>query len=645
MMKSVLFASATWIACLSLASTAALGQTAPIQIAVDLSDVARHLYHAEIDLPVKPGPLTLTTPKWIPGEHRPTLIVDSITGIVFTANGQTLPWRRDDVDLFEYHVSIPQGVTHLHAHLDLVNPGRQTDKLAAFEWQGLLLYPAHIPVRDIPIQPTVIVPAGWGVGTALTPTAAVAPKPNAADGQTADLHAYAPTNVEQLEDSPLIMGQYFKEFPLAPDVTPKHYIDVVADEDGDQNLRPALLAELNNLVHETGAMYASRHYYAYHFLLTLTDNTAGEGLEHGQSSDNGVGEKGFSDPAHQLPNADLLALEFTHSWNGKYRRPDGLYQPDFATPEKGEGLWVYEGMTQYLGNVLAARSGLKNAAEYRDIIAASAANLDNKPGREWRTTEDTAIASSILRGGTPNWSNWKRGQDYYQEGELLWLDIDTLIRSKTNNKKSLNDFERIFLGKGGNTGPLIDPYSRAELISDLNEVMPYDWAAFLHQRVDEINPRADLAGFTQGGWRLTYADKPTASERRAAGPRASGINVWYSIGIRVGADGTMSDVKVHGPADVAHLAPTEKILAVDGRTFSGDRLREAIRKAKGTTEPIHLIVESQSYIRMADLNYHDGERYPTLERIEGTPDLLDEITKPLTKPEVLPEKQSTESGQ
>jgi len=388
----------------TLFTTAAFAQTTPIRITADLTDAPRKLYHAEVDLPVKPGPVTLTTPRWIPGNHRPTGPVDDITGVVFTANGETLKWRRDDVDLYEFHVTIPKGVTTLHAHLDCIVTNRISQKMAVLEWEKLLLYPANTPVKDIAIQPSVKVLSGWGIGTALTPE-------GSASGDTTH---YAATTVEQLEDSPVIAGQYFHEFPLAPEVSPKHYIDVVADSPEDSQLRPALLVELSNLVRETGAAYNARHYHVYHFLLTLSDVAGGEGLEHGQSSDNGVGEKGFSDEAHQLGESDLLSHEFTHSWNGKYRRPARLYQPTFAEPEQGDLLWVYEGMTQYLGNVLAARSGLKSQEQYRDLLAMSAAQLDYKPGREWRSTEDTAIAASILRGGNPAWSNWKRGQDYYQ---------------------------------------------------------------------------------------------------------------------------------------------------------------------------------------------------------------------------------------
>ena len=617
-----------------LLSTAALAQKTPIQITADLTDGPRKLYHAEIDLPVKPGPVTLTTPKWIPGNHRPTGPVDDITGVVFTANGQTLPWRRDDQDLYQFHVTVPAGVTTLHAHLDCIVTSRISQKLAVLEWEKLLLYPANTPVKDIAIHPSVTVPTGWGIGTALTPTDGYDPQ-NPKGGTT----HYAPTTVEQLEDSPVITGQYFHEFALAPEVTPKHYIDVVADAPEDSDLRPALLAELSNLVRETGAAYNARHYNVYHFLLTLSDVAGGEGLEHGQSSDNGVGEKGFSDDAHQLAESDLLAHEFTHSWNGKYRRPANLYQTDFEKMQQGSLLWVYEGMTQYLGNVLAARSGLKSQAQYRDILAISAANLDNKPGREWRSTEDTAIAASILRGGNPAWSNWKRGQDYYQEGELLWLDADTLIRKLTDNQKSLTDFHRIFLGKGGNTGPLILPYDRAELIADLNQVVKYDWTTFLHDRVDKPNPHADLSGIEQGGYKLVYTDKPNASERTIAstgGRRAAGINVWYSIGIRVSAEGVISDVRVAGPSDKAKLAPGQKIIAVNGVIFSAEALKSAIKNAKGKSDPIHLILQSDTFVTLADIDYHDGERYPSLVRLEGTPAYLDDITKPLTTSQPAP---------
>jgi predicted metalloprotease with PDZ domain len=616
-------------------TTLAEPRKAPIQITADLSDASRKLYHAEVDLPVSAGPVTLTTPQWIPGTHMPAGPAQDITGVVFTANGKPLTWRRDDVDLYQFHLTIPPGVATLHVHLDCIVTERISQKLAVLEWEKLLLYPANIPVAEIPIQPSLIVPAGWGIGTALTPMGSGAYPVPAAGAVT----RFAATNVEQLEDTPVLVGQYFHEFPLAPEISPKHYLDVVSDAPGDSNLSAPFLAEIANLVREADKMYASHHYNHYHFLLTVSDLAGFEGLEHGQSSDNGVGAKDLSDPGRQVAVADLLPHEFTHSWNGKYRRPVGLYQPDFAKPQQGALLWVYEGMTQYLGEVLAARSGLRSQLQYREVLAFFAALLDYTPGRNWRTTEDTAVAASMLRDEGPVWSNWRRRQDYYYEGELLWLDVDTLIRKTTNNQKSLNDFVTIFLAKGGNTGPLIVPYTFDELVACLNQVMPYDWAAFLRDRVGKINARADLAGIEQGGYQLVYRDQPSDSEKsifEVFGKYVGNVDAWFSVGLRANNDGTIVDVRWNSPADKARLTPGSKILGVNGQIFGGDLLIAAIREAKGKTDPIHLIVQSDSFLTAVDIDYHDGERYPALERIAGTPAYLDDITKPLVSSPPIP---------
>ena len=640
------------VAALAIGAAVALNaQKSPIQITADLTEGVRHLYHAEIDIPVQAGTADFITPRWIPGTHAPGGPLADIVGLVFTGNGQTLKWRRDDVELAEYHVTVPKGVTSVHVHLDSIVNGRVTSKMSVLEWERLMMYPAHVPVKSISIQPSVTVPAGWGTGTALTPVGTV-PMP-AVTGVDETAHApapgsittkYAVTNVEQLEDSPVITGLYFHEFPLAPEVTPKHFLDVVSDEPDDSKMRPETLAEIANLVREADANYGSHHYNEYHFLLTLSDRAGGEGLEHGQSSDNGVGEKGFADDAHQLGESDLLAHEFTHSWNGKYRRPARLYQPDFATAQQGDLMWVYEGMTQYWGNVLATRAGLKSQEQYRDLLALSAAQLDNKPGREWRSTEDTAIAGSLIRGGNQNWVNWRRGQDYYQEGELVWLDTDTMIRKLTDNKKSLNDFVKIFLGKGGNTGPLIVGYEFPELVKDLNDVVKYDWGTFLHDRIAGINPRADLDGIEHGGYKLVYQAHPSKSERTlgaANSRRGGGLNVWYSLGMRISTDGTVGDVRWNAPADKAKLSPGEKIMIVNDQVFSPEAFRSAIIKAKSDAAPIRLMVQQETAVMPIDIDYHDGERYPALVRVEGTPAYLDDITKPLTTPQAAPAKAAT----
>ena len=345
-------------------------------------------------------------------------------------------------------------------------------------------------------------------------------------------------------------------------------------------------------------------------------------------SDNGIEKDGVSDAKLAMLNADLLPHEFTHSWNGKYRRPVGLATPDYATPQKGDLLWVYEGMTEYWGNVLSARSAFWTPEVYREALAWSAARLDAKPGRTWRNLEDTAIASQILRGNHAYWGNWRRSQDYYQEGELIWLDADTTIRQLTHGQKSLNDFCVKFLAVGGNTPPTVVPYNFDEIVADLNAVAPYDWRTFLTERLNSHAAHAPLGGIDHGGYRLIYGTEPTSFEE-AYLYKAKEVDAWFSAGLMVSDTGNIDDVRMDSPAFQAGLGPGTKLVAVNGHGYTADVLKQAIRGAKGTTGPIELIVSNDNEFRTVGLDYHDGEKYPRLERVQGTPDLLDEIIKPL----------------
>jgi predicted metalloprotease with PDZ domain len=606
----------------------AFAQKATIQINADLSEAPRKVVHAEIDIPASAGPLMLITPKWIPGWHMPNGPVADITGVVFTADGKTLPWRRDDVDLYEFHLTVPAGVNSVHAHLDCITTD-VTSNMATLEWEKLLLYPAGIPVREIPIQASVNVPAGWGIGTSLTPISAYDPQ-----HPTGGVVHYAATTVEMLEDSPIMTGIYFHEYALAPEITPKHYIDVFGDAPEDVEIRPTVLDHWNRLVHEAGAMYGAPHYRSYHFLLALHGTSGGSGLEHHESSDNDALELALTTDDNEMVGSDLLPHEFTHSWNGKYRRPAGMATPDYATPMKDDLLWVYEGLTEYLGYVLATRSGALSPEHYREFIALSAAFVDSNSGRAWRSMGDTAVAAPTLSDGGPAWANWRRGLDYYFEGNLLWLDVDTTIRKRTGNGKNLRDFMTVFLNKGGGTTPTVVPYDFNEIVADLNEVVKYDWAGFLNDRVNGINPHADLTGIEQGGYKLVYTDKPSEFETAVFAGYSKArerLDVRFSIGVALAADGTISDVRVGGPADKAKFIPGEKIMAVNGKVYSTEALHAAIRQSKTAPAPMHFILQNETLVTLVDLDYHDGERYPTLVRIEGTPAYLDDIAKPLVK--------------
>lgn len=645
--------SASRVLCASclLVSAAGFAQSTPIRITADLTEAPRKLFHAEIDLPVKPGPVALTEAAWIPGHHAQKFVESDITGIVFTANGQTIPWQRDDVNLYEFHLTVPAGVTTLHAHVDYIANAKANAELAVMEWEDLMLYPAAVPVRQIAIQPSVIVPQGWGIATSLRPTSS-GDAEHPANGKV----EYAATNVEMLEDSPIFTGANFREYPLNASARGETgasglgqqkpvYIDVFGDSPEDPELRPGVVADMEHLVTEAAAMYSSTHYETYRFLLTLTKFPPYGGLEHHESSDNSLPPGALKTDQALEVGGPVLSHEYTHSWNGKYRRPAGLATANFADPMKGELLWVYEGLTDYLGNVLGARCGFMTAEGYREYLAATAADLDNTAGRRWRSTEDTAVGISGLQGGSA-WANWRRSSDYYPEGDIVWLDVDTTIRKLTNDQKNLHDFLAIFVAGKGSTPPQIVPYEFDELVADLNQVVPYDWAKFLRDRVYTVQPHVNTEGIEQGGWKLVYTDKPNAYEEASSsafGRGVGGTNVWFSLGLKLDGQGAISDVRVGSPADAAKLAPGEKILAVNGNVFSGDSLQDAVKATK-TGGGLSLIVQNDTHIRTVTIDYHEGEKYPHLERIEGTPDYLDEITKALT-PAPAVEKEKAESGQ
>jgi predicted metalloprotease with PDZ domain len=480
----------------------ALPAQAPAQLtlAVDLTDAPRKLLHATETLAVKPGPLTLVYPKWIPGEHGPTGPIDAQAGFIVTAKraGQPdlrLKWERDKVEMFAYHLTVPPGTTQLEIATDFLatappsgfSAGASTsENLAMLSWNTVVLYPDATNASDVQVTPSITLPSAWHFGTALKQASFTR------NGTAPTTVRFDSVTLEQLIDSPVLAGKYFKEIPLAPEITPKHFLDIAADGPEDLELSPEHIENFSRLVRETGALYQSRHYAEYHFLVTLSDSVAHFGLEHHQSSDDRVPAKTFIDDSEFTLNGDLLPHEFTHSWNGKYRRPAGLATSNYQKPMEGDLLWVYEGLTQYLGDVLATRSGIWTPEQYRGMLALSAANLDNRPGREWRDLQDTATMAQVLYTTGGGWDNWRRGVDFYAEGELLWLDVDTTIRSMTDGKKSLNDFVAAFHGLGGNTPPKVVPYTFADVVAGLNAVVPNDWSSPMRRSAASLAPATNL---------------------------------------------------------------------------------------------------------------------------------------------------------
>ncbi len=596
-----------------------------ITLKVDARDVAQKIFRVHETVPVAtPGPLTLLYPQWIPGNHGPSGPVIGIAGLKITAGSQTLPWTRDPLNVYAFRVDVPAGAGTIAVQFEFLSPttprsGRvlMSPALLDLPWNTVVLYPAGYSARAITLAPSVQLPAGWQYASAL-----------GLAGRDGDTLRFAPTPLNTLLDSPLVAGKHFERIDLAPGARVPVHLDVVADHARELKVSPALLQAHRNLVTQARRLFGAQHDAHYDFLLWISDQIGGQGLEHHQSSENGVGPGYFTDPATWY-DRDLLPHEYTHSWNGKFRRPADLWTPNFNVPMQDTLLWVYEGQTQYWGYVLATRSGLWSKAQARDVLAADAASMALRTGRQWRSVEDTTAQPIIDKNRilSPDWANWQRGEDYYIEGALLWLDVDARIRQLTGGRKSLDDFARAFFGvDDGRVATLT--YNLADIIKALNAIAPWDWRQFLEQRIDDVRATAPLGGLERAGWRLVYTDQPNAYLKAVEAQRKS-VNYAASVGIVVDKNGRLGDVQWDGPAFQAGLAPGMKLIAVDDQVYSQNALDDAIRAAKGGATPITLTVENQGHVVPLQVNYHGGLRYPHLERIKGTADTLDRILSPL----------------
>lgn len=599
--------------------------TRPIVISVDATHAPQKLLHSELQIPASPGPLTLYYPKWLPADHSPDGPISNLAGLKFSCGGKDLEWQQDDVDMYAFHVEVPKGADSVDAKLDflLSAPGATIDfsasgssKLLILMWHEVLLYPAGAPASQITFDPTLKLPSGWKFNTSLPIST------NA--GNT--IH-FAPVALDLLLDSPVQSGEFTRAIPLTPGDKLSHELDIAADDAWALDIPPDLVDKYKRLVAEASALYQSHHYRDYHFLLTLSDNTIGLGQEHHESSDDRVPERTLVDPSKRLLEAGLFPHEFTHSWNGQFRRPVGLATADFQQPMKGELLWVYEGLTTYLGTILTARSGLWTAAETEEYLATVASTLDHRAGRTWRSLQNTANAAQILYFAPPEWTSYRRGTDFYAESVLIWLEADVTIRKQTQGRRSLDDFCRAFLG-GPNQGPVIKTYTFDDLVSALNEIAPLDWNTLFRERLQSVAPHAPLGGITGAGWRLTYNDEPNVMI--AADQDASGRGDFTaSLGLLVKGDGAIEDVIPGMPANAAGLSPYMKVLGVSGRQFSIDELKRAILDSKSKSAPISLIVSNTGSLETHEIAYHDGLRWPHLERVGEATDYLNDILRPL----------------
>jgi predicted metalloprotease with PDZ domain len=580
---------------------------------IDATDTGRGIFNVKETIPVaKSGHMVLLYPKWIPGKHGPRGEIEKLGGLVIKANGKVIPWKRDPVDVFAFHIDVPAGAKKLDVSFNFVSAtvsdqGRvvMTPNLMSLQFFSLSLYPAGYFTRRIPIQAKVTYPEGWTASSAV-------------DAKTSgNVYTYDKTNYDVLMDSPVLAGRYYRQIKLTDRVS----VETYADTPEELAATPDQVGKLKNLVDQAVKTFGVEHYDHYRFLFSISDELGGIGVEHHRSSEDGTGLGFFTKWDEKVTSRNLLPHEYTHSWDGKFRRGADLWTADFRQPMRGSLLWVYEGQTQFWGYVLQARSGLVSKADTLEAYAGIAASLDNRKGRNWRPMVDTTNDPVISPRAPKGWVSWERSEDYYNEGLLIWMDADSVIREKSGGTKSIDDFARIFFGgRDGDYGEVT--YNFDDVVATLNQVVPYDWRKFLDERVNQVSERAPLGGFERGGYKLVYNDVPNKSTLRGGG-----VDLAYSLGLSIGSKG-ISGVMWDSPAFDAGITLADEIVAVNGQVFSGDKLRDAVKAAKGGKEPIKLTVKRGSRYRDVAIDYHDGLRYPHLEKTTEGEAGLDKLLQP-----------------
>jgi predicted metalloprotease with PDZ domain len=603
----------------------AAGASDSVKLSVDLTSAPAHIIHATMRIPAAPGPMTLLYPKWLPGEHGPTGPIKNLVGLLVKASGKDIGWTRDPREMFAFRVDVPAGTSEIEASFDLLVPSQTegyssgasaTSKLVVLSWNQVVLYPSTKKGNEIGYEADITLPPGWTIGTALPVKSGVRPP----------VWSFEPVTLTTLIDSPVLAGEFLRSEVLDDRPGKRVVLDMAADARADLEIPADLLEKYKRLVKEADALFGSRHFDSYHFLLSISERVAHFGLEHHQSSDNRVHGRSFADPDERRVMLGLLPHEYVHSWNGKFRRPADLMPDDFAAPIDSSLLWVYEGLTQYLGWVLASRSGLRTTADGLEDLAEAAAELDARGGRTWRSLEDTATAGQLLFETPDAWRAWRRHTDFYSEGTLVWLEADVTIRKLTKGARSLDDFCKRFHG-GGTGQPEVKPYGFADIVAGLNAVVANDWAGFLNERLKRRGSGAPLGGITGGGWSLTYADKRSELLKSREQIREQ-VDVRYSIGLQLDKNGLIMDVVPDTSAWNRGVAPGMTLIAVNDRKYTKHVLRNAIAATKSAAAEVKLLLESDEYYREIPVEVRGGERYPALTREPAKEDLLGAILAP-----------------
>jgi predicted metalloprotease with PDZ domain len=594
----------------------------PMRLEIDATDVTRGVYRVVQTIPVAPGTvrLTLLFPQWLPGRHGPRGPLAELVDLRFTAGGQPLKLLRDPGEVHAFHVELPAGsreVTARFLHTSPLHPseGRvtMTAEMLNLQWEKMSLYPAGHYVRQIRVRPSVALPAGWTAAGALDGVSQSGPR-----------WTWAETDYETLVDSPLFAGRYFRKWDLGQNVT----LNVVADKPEQLAATEPQIAAHRALVTEARAAFGANHFDRYEFLLALSDRIGGIGLEHHRSSENQLEPDAFTAWDKNEHDRQLLPHEYAHSWVGKFRRPARLWTPDYRQPMQGDLLWAYEGLNQYWGLVLAARSGLQGSEVALGNLATWAGGYVDQAGRGWRSIEDTGSDPVFAARKPKPWASLARGEDYYREGALVWLEADQIIRAGSGGRKSLDDFARAFLGmRDGDWGELT--FELPDVVAALNGVYPHDWEKFLRGRLFQPAQPPPTGGIERGGYRLVWKDRPNPFDRLQM-EAGKTLSLAHSLGVTLDKDGKVTSTEWDGPAFNAGLVSGAKLIAINGEGYDHERLKTAISQARGGA-PIELIVQRGDRFQTLRIEYRGGLRWPWLERAAGAPGSapLDATLRPL----------------
>jgi predicted metalloprotease with PDZ domain len=592
-----------------------------IKLDVDATDLDHKVLRVRETIPVQAGTMTLLYPQWIPGNHAPTNELKRLAGLHIVAAGKRLDWVRNPDDLYALAVDVPAGVTSIDLEFQQLLPQEPTGSdpflghnMLDVQWQGSMLYPAGYYATRIEVDASLRLPTGWQYGTALRATSA----------SGAEVH-FERVSLDTLIDSPVFAGKNFKRVDLDPGAARPVFFDMVADDATALDFKDEQIQAHRNLVQQADRLFGARHFAHYDLLLSVGEDDYHLGLEHHQSSENSVKASYFKEWDKTPFQRYVIPHEFAHSWNGKFRRPADLWSPNFNTVSHNSLLWVYEGQTQYWGDVLSVRSGMFPIADMRERMARRVAWAQIADvGRIWRSLQSTTDDEIITGRKMPiEWGTWQRFEEYYDEGALIWLDVDTRIRELSKGQRSLDDFARNFFGVAdGRVEPLI--YTFDDVVSALQQVQPFDWATFLRTKLDTVGPDAPLDGLARSGWRLGWTEKQS-DYAKAIDSFYEGADFRYSLGLWLGKTGEIKDVHWNGPAFKAGLSTGLKLVAVNLRAYKAEVLADAVTEAKKGGAPIELLLKDGDEYRIARIDYHGGLRYPMLERIEGRPDLLTSI--------------------